>query len=186
MLDNDTRAAAGLPPLPVRGDATPATLTADGTRQDAPSTPQTKPSPPRTSSPATPVRGGRMARIARLDARTRELQADVRAAQAAHVSPSDRPDLPLCERAMGPTVERLADADERIARGRGLLLETTDPVKREAIERRLFVLEACRIGLVRNLEEYGPYGETRIQEIVRRHREGTLDQLPPMPPYCDR
>jgi len=101
-------------------------------------------------------------------------------------SPSDRPDLPLCERVAGPTIERLADADERIARGRDQLLATTDPERRERIERRLFVLEGLRLVLVRELADYGPYGETRLQEIVRRHREGTMDQLPPMPPYWQR
>lgn len=93
------------------------------------------------------------------------------------------PPLAPCKRIEGPTIERLADADDRIARGRVQLAAAADPVRRERIERRLLVLEGVRLTLTRELAEDDPYGETRRREIVRRHREGTLDQRPPRPSH---
>ncbi len=50
----------------------------------------------------------------------------------------------------------------------------------------LLVLEATRTGIRDDIEWFGPTGETRAQEIVRRHREGATDQLPPAPARWER
>lgn len=170
MIENDARAAAGLPPLPVRGEPGPLPTAIF----------EHHPAPAATPAPA-PRKKASAADQRREEGRAARERALYDAARAVARDP-----LATCDDLLAPTLARLADVDARLARGREHLAAETDPARRERIEIRLFVLEATRISIRYDIALFGPTGETRAQEIVRHHRAGTADQLPPAPPRWER